>query len=417
MKKVLVLIDGVGDLDNDKLKGKTPLEAADMPNLNAISKKSKLGFMYTISEDYAPESDTAVVSILGNNANVSSRGEFEALGEDVKVKRGDLVLRANFGTVENLDSRKIIDRRAGRTLTTEEAIKLADSINKNVKLPVEFKFIPTVQHRGILVLYGGFSDNITNTDTYLHEAGKIYVKEKFDWSLPLDEDENTEFSANLVNSFLNQAYKVLKEHEVNKQRIKKGLLPANIILVRDAGVEMPEINKFRNSMAIVNMPLEKGIAKLSGMKVFTKKYPEMKNWDVYENLTFALKDFADFAAKTLKKEAEDYNFCYIHFKETDVPGHDNKPIEKKNFLEILDRHFFKFLREYAEKNKVKIIVTGDHATPCRAKTHTSESLPVLVYDPNYSISADGLEFTEGNSIRGSLGKIYGRNLLKEAGFL
>jgi 2,3-bisphosphoglycerate-independent phosphoglycerate mutase len=56
--------------------------------------------------------------------------------------------------------------------------------------------------------------------------------------------------------------------------------------------------------------------------------------------------------KILKKNAEDHNFCYIHFKETDVPGHDNKPLEKKNFLEILDKKFFKFLKEYLEKNKI-----------------------------------------------------------------
>jgi len=414
MKKILILIDGLGDIGYDAFKGKTPLEAANMPNLDELAKKSKLGFMYPVSEDYAPESDTAIVSILGNNFDISERAEFEAIGEGIKIKHGDLVLRANFGTIEDLNTRKMIDRRAGRTLTTEEARELAKTINENVKIPAKFQFFPTVQHRGILVIYGGFSDNITNTDTYLHEKGKIWVKEKFDWSRALDEDETTEFAANLVNAFVDQSFKILNEHPINQARKKKGLMPANIILTRDAGVDVPDLIKFRNSVAIVNMPLERGIATVSGMKVLSAEYPAMKGHDVYENLTKGLGAMCDFAVKTLKKQGEDYNFSYIHFKETDVPGHDNKPVEKKNFLELIDTNFFGFLKEYAVKNKIGVIITADHSTPCKFKTHTSDPVPVLIYNPEKE--GDKLTFGEKNSIRGSLGKIYGKNLLKKAGF-
>jgi 2,3-bisphosphoglycerate-independent phosphoglycerate mutase len=414
MRKILVILDGLGDLGYDQFGGKTPLESANMPNLNELAKKSKLGFMFPVNEDYAPESDTAIVSMLGNNFDISERGVFEAIGAGIKIKRGDLVLRANFGTIEDMSSRKIVDRRAGRTLKTEEAKELAASINKNVKLPAKFEFFPTVQHRGILVVYGGFTDNITNTDTYQHEKGKIWIKDKFDWSIALDEDENTEFAANIINAFVDQSYKILNNHPVNLLRKKKGLLPANIILTRDAGVEVPELDKFRGAMAIVSMPLEKGIAKVSGMDVFPVEYPMMKDYDVYENLNHGLEVMSENAIKILKKNAEDHNFCYIHFKETDVPGHDNKPVEKKSFLEVLDKKFFKALVEYVEKNKLKLLVTGDHSTPCKLKTHTSDAVPVMVYNPEEI--GDNLTFGEKNSIRGSLGKIYGKNLLKKAGF-
>jgi len=273
MKHIMIVIDGMDDLPTPMLSDKTPLETANKPNLNEIANKSKLGYVYPISEDYAPESDTAIVALLGNNPNISSRAQFEALGYGIKLKRGDLVLRANFGTVDTLENRKMLDRRAGRTLTTNEAKQLAQTLNKEIKIPVKFQFIPTVQHRGLLVFYGGLGDNITNTDTYVHEKGKIFVKDCFDWSRALDEEDNTEFSANLVNSFVSQACKILGEHPINKLRIKKGLLPANIILTRDAGVELPTLNKFSRAMAIVNMPLEKGIAKDSGMDVFHSDYP------------------------------------------------------------------------------------------------------------------------------------------------
>jgi len=416
MKKILVIIDGVGDLPQEKFKGKTPLEFAETLNLDELAKKSKLGYMYPVNEDYAPESDTAVVSILGNNFDISERAEFEAVGSGVKVKRGDLVLRANFGTVADLDSRKIIDRRAGRTLMSNEAKQLAAVINQNVKLPVKFQFIPTVQHRGILIFYGGFSDNVTNTDTYVHEKGKIWVKERFDWSLPLDNEENSEFAANLINSFVNQSFKILDKHPVNQLRRKKGLLPANIILTRDAGIEIPELNKFRNSMAIVSMPLEKGIAKVSGMDVYSFDYPAMKNYDIYQNLYEGLGQMINFSIKTLKRYGDRYNFCYIHFKETDIPGHDNKPIEKKNLIELLDKKFFSFLKEYIQAEKVKLIITGDHSTPCKFKTHTSHPVPVLFYEPGKT--GDKVSgFGESECKKGSLGKIYGKDLFKKTEFV
>ncbi len=409
-----MIIDGLGDLPENQFRGKTPLEAADTPHLDQLAKKSKLGYMYPVSEDFAPESDTAILSVLGNNSDIEERSEFEAIGSGIKIGRGDFVIRANFGTVEGLVSRKMLDRRAGRTLTTREAKQLAIAINQNVKLPIKFQFIPTVQHRGILIFYGGFSDNITNTDTYVHEKGKIWVKDKFDWSMALDDDENSEFAANLINSFVNQSFKILNKHPLNTLRIKRGMLPANIILTRDPGMEIPELRRFHSSMAIVNMPLEKGIAKISGMDVYSFDYPAMKNYDVYENLYEALDKMTEFAVKTLKKRGEEYGFCYIHFKETDVPGHDNKPVEKKNMLEMIDKKFISFLREYAQKKKIKVIITGDHSTPCKLKTHTSNPVPVLVFDPEQA--GDNLVFGESTCKKGSLGKIYGKNLLKKAGF-
>ena len=415
MRKILVILDGIGDLPYEKFEGKTPLEAANKPNIDLLAKKSKLGYMYPINEDYAPESDTAVISILGNDADISERAEFEALGANVNFKRGDLVLRANFATIEDMESKRIIDRRAGRTLATKEAKQLAEALNQNVKLPVEFKFFPTVQHRGIIVFYGGFSDNITNIDTYVHEKGKIMVKEKFDWAQVLDDDDNSQFAANVLNSFVDQSFKILENHPINLIRKRKGLLPANIVLARDPGVDMPVLNRFRNSMAIVNMPLEIGIAKVSGMDPYSFEYPVMKNYDVYENLNEGIEKMSDFAIKMLKKRGDRYNFCYIHFKDTDIPGHDNKPNEKKHFFELIDKCFFKFLMEYAQKNKIKVIVTGDHSTPCKMKTHTSDPVPVLYYDP--ANEGDGLSFGEAHCKKGSLGKIYGKNLLKKTEFV
>jgi len=409
MKGILVIIDGLGDLPNEKLNGKTPLEAAKKENLDYLASRGKLGFMYTINEDVAPESDSAVLAILGNNLIGSFRGYFESLGFGLDLKRGDLALRTNFATIDNLKNKKVIDRRAGRTLTTREASILAGAINKQVKLPCKFIFKNTIQHRGVLILRGGFSDNITNTDPAYHIKGKYKYAETFKFSQPLDEDENTDYTSDLINSFVEQSFKILEEHPVNKERKKKGLMPANIIFTRDASTNIPLSKNFNKFAAIAYMPLEIGIAKASGMKIFSFPYPEMKNYDTYDNLQEGLKEACKFSIKTIDKEAKNYNYFYLHFKETDVPGHDNKPIEKRNMIELIDREFFLFLKKFAEKNKIKVLVTADHSTPCKLKSHSSDPVPVLLCDWG---KEEKKEFSEKQARKGKLGKIYGKDVLK-----
>lgn len=408
MKGIFVIIDGMGDKPCKELYGKTPLEAAKKPNLDAISEKSQLGFMYPWSKEYAPESSAALLSIFGNNPFASTRGRLEAIGAGLELVKGDLALRANFATIDK--KKRIIDARVGRTLTTKEAATLAAEIN-NIKLNCKFLFKPTIQHRGVLVLKGNFSDNITNTDPFypIHKFMDDQLKE----SVPLDEEKLSDYTSDIINDFVEKSYKVLKEHSINKARIKRGLLPANIIITRDAGIGLPKVKKFRRWASIVSMPLEIGICKASGMKVFPFSYPELKNYDVYQNLFQALEETCKFAIKVINEEARNFNFFYIHLKETDVPGHDNKPVEKKKMLELLDEIFFGFLHELIEKNKIRVLITADHSTPCSLKSHSADPVPVLFCNGK---NRDGLKFSEKEVRKGSLGQIYGNELLKKAGF-
>jgi len=419
MKGILVIIDGLGDRACRQLNDRTPLEIADKDNLDYMAENGKLGELFPINETMVPESDTAIVSILGNNAFLSSRGVFEAVGANIDFKRGDLALRANFGTIDNLNSKKIIDRRAGRTLTTKEAEILAAEINK-IFLPRKFLFKPTIQHRGVLILRGGFSDNITNTDPSYPVKGKFQHLYNFKFSQPMDEDENSSYTANMVNEIVEQSFKKLDGHLINKEREKKGLMRANILLTRDPGVEIPKIKKFSKWMAIQYMPLEIGICKVAGMEVFSFSYPDMKSFDVYKNLHEALNYAIKFSIKMLNKHKKDFDYCYIHFKETDVPGHDNKPLEKKEMIELLDKKFFSFLRKFSEENKIRVAVTADHSTPCYLKSHSADPVPVLLFDPSEKGKAERdetLAFNEIQAKKGNLGKIYGKEFLKQIKFV
>ncbi len=409
MKKILIILDGASGLGVRVFGGKTCFETAEMPNLDWFVKKGKMGFMYSIDEKTVPGSDNALVSIFGNNPLLSRRGVYEAIGLNVKLKRGDLALRTNFGTIDNLKSKKVIDRRAGRTLTTKEAKSLAKVLNKKVKLPCKFEFYPAVQHRGVLVFRGGFSDNISNTDP---EWMPGTSNDNFKFAVPLDDDENSKYTANVLNDFLTQAHKILENHQVNFIRKKKGLLSANMLFTRGGGIEIPKIKKYKSWMSINSMPLEIGIAKMMGMTNFSFKYPELKKIDVYQNLYDGLNKSIKFAVKTIKKKHKNFLGCYIQFKETDIPGHDNKPYDKKNMLEIVDSKFFSFLRRFVKDKNIKVVVTCDHSTPCKLKMHSADPVPVLVYGNGKNKSE---EFNEKQAKKGSLGKMYGKEFMEKTG--
>ncbi|MBI4116501.1 2,3-bisphosphoglycerate-independent phosphoglycerate mutase [Candidatus Pacearchaeota archaeon] len=414
MKGVLIILDGIGDLPCKILNDKTPLEAAETPNLDFISNRGELGGMVPVKIGFIPESDEATVSIFGNEISSSTRGQLEARGTDIKLVRGDLALRANFATIDSTERKNIIDRRAGRTLATKEAETLAEALNK-IKMPCDFIFKPTIQHRGVLVFKGGFSDNISGNDSS-YTKNKLRGIEKINEIRALDENENSQYAANIVNEFLEKAFMTLDKHPLNEERKRKGLMPANYLLVRGAGIETPKLKFYRKWAAVCYMPTEIGFAKTSGMSVFSFKYPEMKNLDVYKNLYDGLREACDFSVKTIEKNRKKYDYFYVHIKETDVPGHDNKPVEKKMMIEQIDKILFKFLKKSIDSDKnLKIIVTGDHSTPCRMKSHSAEPVPVLFYSGEGKAPKEK-RFCERDAMGGKLGMISGKDLLEKTGF-
>lgn len=429
MKGIFVILDGVSDLPIDALKGKTPLEEADTPNLDFLATRGKMGYMYSVRPGFVPESDEAIVSIFGNDQISSTRGQLEARGAGIILNHGDLAFRANFATIDSLKEGNIIDRRAGRTLTTSEADILAKSLNK-IKLPCNFVFKPTVQHRGTLIFRGGFSDNISDNDPTYFE-GQAKSSDKILFIKPLDEDENSQYTSNIVNEFLDKAFEVLNKHPINENRRRRGLLPANYLLIRSPGIDVPKLKLYRRWLSVSYMPLEKGFSQLSGMKVFSFDYPKLKSLDVYGNLYDGLRKACKFSIKVLKKNKNSFDYAYIHIKETDLPGHDGKPFEKKEMIEYIDKTLFKFIREFAPPNNINVVVTADHSTPCKLKKHSADPVPVLFYnhslpktEKQHSFSANlekkskivGKKFCERESRKGELGRMVGGEMLKKVGF-
>lgn len=415
-----MIMDGVGDEANSKLGGKTPLEAANTPNLDWFAKKGKVDYCFTVKEGVAPESSSGVLSLLGYDPSLVGRGTIEALGAGLDLKQGDLAFRTNFATVESLESGNILDRRAGRTLSTKEGKILAASIKEEVKERFKFDFKPTVGHRGVLVFRGGFSDNISGVDlaykngiavSNLHGGGKLV------WSKGLDDEDDSKLSADLINGWMRHSHEVLDGERVNADRVRKGLYSANFVLCRGPGSVIPRFKKLKGRwIALGYMPLEKGIAKLAGMDVYKFRYPELKGIDVYDNLYAGLNKAIKNSIRMIKRNKKKKDYFYVHFKETDTPGHDGKPLDKKKMIELIDKKFFSYVRKVLEKEGGKLIVTGDHATSCRQKAHTADAVPVLnwPHPKEEKRKGEGNRFTESEGKKGR--KIMGKKLLAETGF-
>jgi len=417
MKKILyIILDGLGDLPSPYLKEATPLETAFTPFMDRLAKEGKCGLLYPVGEPISPESDVAVISLLGYEAKkyYTGRGPLEAFAEGIKIEDGDLAFRGNFATCDK-DGKRIIDRRVGRNLTTEEAKLLAEEINQKVKLDeADFIFKSTIGHRAILVIkHKGkkLSSWITNTDPAYKREGLFSVaKEDFDYVVqeckPMEgfqNDESAKISSKLVNEFTVKSFKVLNQSPVNSKRVKENKLPGNVILLRDAGSSLPKFEPLkertqRNFACFVQMPVEKGIALLTGMEVIdvglsTSMEEEYQKW-------------ASVALESIKK----YDGLYIHIKGPDEPGHDGNPLRKREVIELIDKHFFSKLLPSLKKEETILCVTADHSTPCILKSHSPDPVPLLIW--GQGVEPDGVKFFgERFCKEGSLGILKGPDLL------
>jgi len=407
LKLIYVVIDGLGDLPIKELGDETPLGFAETPNLDSLASKGRLGLMYTVGKGIAPESDIAVISILGYDPFKYhvGRGPIEAYGAGLSMKDGDLALRCNFATLG--PGKKIVDRRVGRTLTTEEASKLSEAINQEVKLesfPAEFEFKNTLGHRAVLVIKSKdlpLSAEITNTDpAYERVKGLGIAKPEFEMVLkecmPLEDTEEARRAAQLVNEFTEKSHEVLDRHEVNKRREAEGELKANVILSRDAGDEIPRFFNINEHYGVrfaclADMPVERGISRIAGMHLIDIPPP-----------TKDMKADSDLRICRLMEIYPSFDCFYIHIKGPDEPGHDGDFERKAKIISEIDKFFFGELLSRIDLKETLICVTADHSTPCSLKGHSDDPVPLLIAGGN--IKPDGItKFSEKTCKNGSLG--------------
>jgi 2,3-bisphosphoglycerate-independent phosphoglycerate mutase len=412
---IYVLLDGVGDLPHPDLDGKTPLEAANTPTLDKIASNGVIGEVISVGKGIAPESDIAVFNMLGykfNHAEYAGRGVIEAIGIGIDFKDGDLALRGNFSTLNEEDV--IIDRRAGRQIEKEDADGIAREIETKIKFSnpnTSVVVSPTIGHRVTIRIRTDsqkLSSKITNTDPAYSNIGGMGVAKavgdflKIEKCLPVEDTNDSKFTANLVNEFSEQSIKIMKESVINKKRKEQNKKQLSCILLRDAGNKYPDVPPINEKHAmqfscIVDMPVELGIAEVLKMKTFEAG---------------GLTDYEE-KARVAAKAMETQNSIYVHLKGPDEFGHDGDAIGKMKNIEEIDQRFFKTLIENIDSSKVAIVISADHSTPCINKGHSDDPVPVVV-SGNFIKNDGTTRMTEEQAKKGSIGLLQGAEVVSKS---
>ncbi|MEM1583176.1 MAG: 2,3-bisphosphoglycerate-independent phosphoglycerate mutase [Nitrososphaerota archaeon] len=396
MKAVLIVCDGMGDRPTKTLNNLTPLQAANAPTFNRIASLGESGIMDIISPGQPPGSDTAHLAIFGYDpyTQYSGRGAYEALGAGLNLRPGDVAFRCNFATIN--EEGVVIDRRAGR-ISTEEARILAEALRDLVLEDVEALFTPTTEHRGVLVLRGDKLSRMVS-DIDVHEVGVRIGKPR-----PLDDSIEAEHTAKILEEFVTKTRRILENHPLNKERVAKGLRPANAVLPRGAGT-LPNVKPFKEiwdmkTAAIAGGALYKGVARALGFDLI--EVPDATG-TVNTNLKGKIKHATD-ALKT-------YDFIFLHIKATDTVSHDKNPVKKKEVIEWISREITPLV-DMVEAEEYYLILTADHTTPSEVGEHRGDPVPVAIMGPD--VRRDWIEkFDELSCSRGGLSRIRGTDLMK-----
>lgn len=373
-KIVMLVMDGLGGLPIEP-GGKTELETARTPNLDALAASSALGLSVPLGPGITVESGPGHLALFGYDPLEYriGRGVLEAVGLNLDLEPDDLAVRGNYCTVD--EAGVVTDRRAGRIPTeiSKELSKLLATKIEDVEI-----FVETVrEHRLAIVLRGpGLSANVSDSDPLKNGYAPHPVRA---------ETPEGEKTARVLNQFIERSRKVIEAYTPKPS--------ANMLLVRGFDKyphfpSFPELYGVR-AAAIAVYPTYRGIAKLVGMQVLK-----------FDGNTF------DDEFTVLEKNWNDFDFFYLHIKQTDLAGEDGDFPRKVSIIEEVDT----LIPRLIALNPDVVIVSGDHSTPAALKGHSWHPVPTLIYSKD--VRADGIaEYGERACGRGSLGVLPAKHIM------
>lgn len=364
MKYVLILGDGMADRPIPELSGKTPLEYAKTPMLDALAKKSEVGLVHTIPEGMSPGSDTANMSVCGYDPKIyyTGRSPLEALSIGVAMKDTDVAIRTNVVTLSDdelpYEEKTIIDHSSSE-IDTEDAAVLIEAVQKELGNEM-FQYYVGTSYRHLLIWDKGSVVELTPPHDILGKTiGEYLPKES------------------LLLEMQKKSYEILNNHPINVARAAAGLNKANSIWFWGAGTK-PILTSFeektgKKGAMISAVDLLKGIAVGAGMD---NKIVEGANGQLHTNY----EGKAQAAVDALTKEG--YDFAYIHVEAPDEMGHQGSVERKVQAIEYLDERIIRYVKEAMDQSgeDYRMLILPDHPTPIEVRTHTSEPVPYLLYD-------------------------------------
>jgi 2,3-bisphosphoglycerate-independent phosphoglycerate mutase len=369
-KILLFVMDGLGGLPHPQT-GRSELETARTPNLDALARESACGFTLPVAPGVTPGSGPGHLSLFGYDPlkfNIG-RGALEAVGIDFDLRPQDIAARGNFCTVDGGGA--ISDRRAGR-ISSERCAELCAKL-REIRLDGAELFVePVREHRFVLVLRGeGLSDAVADTDPQREGAQPLE---------PRATSPEGEATARLVARFVDEAKRVLADPSTSSGRAE----PANMLLLRGFArrpdwPSMSDVFKLRPA-AVAHYPMYRGLAKLVGMEALPAG-PAI-----------------DDSIATVRENWGRFDYFFVHYKYTDTAGEDGDFDRKVARLEEVDAAVPSLL----ELGPDVLMVAGDHSTPALMAAHSWHPVPFLMRAPwTRSDACDA--FNEVALQKGSLG--------------
>ncbi len=384
MKYIVVLGDGMADLNIAELKDKTCLEFAKTPVLDELAPLSEVGLCKTVPDGMKPGSDVANMSVLGFAPNkfYTGRSPLEAVSMGIDLKPTDVTLRCNLVTLsddEPYENKTMLDYSAGE-ITTAEAAELIDYLKK------EFDDERLTLHAGIsyrhcLVVKDGITGhNLTPP----HDISDKKITEH------LPKGENAEIYLGMMK----KSYELLKNHPVNLKRTAECKNPANSVWLWGEGTK-PALESFEKAHnlkggIISAVDLVKGIGMLSSLKIIDVE-GSTGNYDT---------NFQGKAEAAVEALTDGLDFVYIHMEAPDECGHHGDFRHKIYSIEKIDGVVKTIITKLkAAGEDFAMLVCPDHPTPCALKTHTSDPVPYLLYTNKKNLGNGAIRYTEDEAAK------------------
>ena len=366
MKYVVILGDGMADFGIPELGGKTPLQAANKPNMDFLAQHGELGMVKTVPDGIPPGSDSANLSVFGYNPQVfyTGRSPLEAVSMGIDLASDDVAFRCNLVTLSGEDKyeEKIMLDYSSDEISTEESAQLINTVNDSLGSSTHV-FYPGISYRHCMVWKHGPNEfALTPPHDILERriGGYMPAGSKY---------------AEIIASYMKASVDIFKDHPVNLARIARGLNPATSIWLWGNG-KRPSIPLFKdkyglNGSVISAVDLIKGIGLCAGMKSIDV---EGATGNIHTNF----KGKADAAIKALENGAD---FVYVHVEAPDECGHRYEIDNKVRSIELIDEFIVGPILSALEKyDKYKVLLLPDHPTPLSLRTHTSDPVPYVLYD-------------------------------------